>query len=144
MTGAGQAQPGAPNAQAMGAPNPAQTGSAGGQANGAQPDYSAQWAEYYRSMGKIKEAEAIEAQIKAKVIVCKKCNLKMRSIKLLILSKGIRRWSSSGYAVGQSRSSAPARPVNGGCTSATTSIQSVWKLFGKPKLKIYIIMIRAT
>ncbi|KAJ8710124.1 hypothetical protein PYW07_009490 [Mythimna separata] len=32
-----------------------------------QPDYSAQWAEYYRSIGKLKEAEAIEAQIKLKV-----------------------------------------------------------------------------
>lgn len=32
-----------------------------------QPDYSAQWAEYYRSIGKIKEAEAIEAQMKNKV-----------------------------------------------------------------------------
>lgn len=32
----------------------------------AQPDYSAQWAEYYRSIGKIKEAEAIEAQMKSK------------------------------------------------------------------------------
>ncbi|CAH0717807.1 unnamed protein product, partial [Brenthis ino] len=29
-------------------------------------DYSAQWAEYYRSIGKMKEAEAIEAQIKLK------------------------------------------------------------------------------
>lgn len=27
-------------------------------------DYSAQWAEYYRSMGKIEEAEAIEKQMK--------------------------------------------------------------------------------
>ncbi|XP_035451630.2 far upstream element-binding protein 3 isoform X2 [Spodoptera frugiperda] len=35
-------------------------------ASGAQPDYSAQWAEYYRSIGKLKEAEAIEAQIKLK------------------------------------------------------------------------------
>ncbi|KAL3288459.1 hypothetical protein HHI36_002904 [Cryptolaemus montrouzieri] len=34
-------------------------------ANG-QPDYSAQWADYYRSLGKIKEAEAIEAQMKNK------------------------------------------------------------------------------
>ncbi|XP_065212371.1 far upstream element-binding protein 3 isoform X1 [Planococcus citri] len=33
---------------------------------GGQPDYSAQWAHYYRSLGKIKEAEAIEAQMKAK------------------------------------------------------------------------------
>jgi len=31
-----------------------------------QPDYSAQWAEYYRSIGKMKEAEQIEAQIRAK------------------------------------------------------------------------------
>merc|ERR1719410_1552862 len=31
-----------------------------------QPDYSAQWAEYYRSIGKVKEAEQIEAQIRAK------------------------------------------------------------------------------
>lgn len=30
-----------------------------------QPDYSKQWAEYYRSIGKIDEAEAIENQIKA-------------------------------------------------------------------------------
>lgn len=35
-----------------------------------QPDYSKQWAEYYRSIGKIDEAEAIENQIKVvKVIV---------------------------------------------------------------------------
>jgi len=44
----------------------------GNPANGAQnggggADYSAQWAEYYRSIGKVKEAEAIEAQIKQKV-----------------------------------------------------------------------------
>merc|ERR1719186_2181624 len=31
-----------------------------------QPDYSAQWIEYYRSIGKHKEAEAIEAQMRAK------------------------------------------------------------------------------
>uniref|UniRef100_S4PXY4 p-element somatic inhibitor n=2 Tax=Pararge aegeria TaxID=116150 RepID=S4PXY4_9NEOP len=30
------------------------------------PDYSAQWAEYYRSIGKVKEAEAIEGQLKLK------------------------------------------------------------------------------
>lgn len=32
-----------------------------------QQDYSKQWAEYYRSIGKIDEAEAIENQIKTKV-----------------------------------------------------------------------------
>lgn len=30
-------------------------------------DYSAQWAEYYRSVGKIEEAEAIEKTLKTKV-----------------------------------------------------------------------------
>jgi len=30
-------------------------------------DYSAQWAEYYRSVGKVKEAEAIEEQMRNKV-----------------------------------------------------------------------------
>lgn len=28
-----------------------------------QPDYSAQWADYYRSLGMTKEAEAIEQQM---------------------------------------------------------------------------------
>lgn len=32
-----------------------------------QQDYSKQWAEYYRSIGKMDEAEAIENQIKTKV-----------------------------------------------------------------------------
>ncbi|KAF7281532.1 P-element somatic inhibitor isoform X2 [Rhynchophorus ferrugineus] len=35
-------------------------------AGAGQPDYSAQWAEYYRSIGKLKEAEAIENQMKSK------------------------------------------------------------------------------
>ena len=34
-------------------------------AGGGGQDYSAQLAEYYRSIGKVKEAEAIEAQIRA-------------------------------------------------------------------------------
>ena len=29
-----------------------------------QPDYSAQWADYYRSMGMVREAEAIEQQMR--------------------------------------------------------------------------------
>jgi len=42
-------------------------GGGGGSQNGAGgADYSAQWAEYYRSIGKVKEAEAIEAQMKQK------------------------------------------------------------------------------
>lgn len=36
-------------------------------AAGGQADYSAQWADYYRSIGKMKEAEAIEAQMRAKM-----------------------------------------------------------------------------
>lgn len=55
-----------------GQPAPAAAAPSGGQpgANGAQngaADYSAQWAEYYRSIGKVKEAEAIENQMKQKV-----------------------------------------------------------------------------
>ena len=43
-------------------------GGGGGSQNGAGgADYSAQWAEYYRSIGKVKEAEAIEQQMKQKV-----------------------------------------------------------------------------
>lgn len=37
------------------------------QVAGGQQDYSKQWAEYYRSIGKVDEAEAIENQIKTKV-----------------------------------------------------------------------------
>jgi far upstream element-binding protein len=47
-------------------PAPQQAGpQPGAAAQNGQPDYSAQWAEYYRSIGKVKEAEAIEAQMKA-------------------------------------------------------------------------------
>lgn len=52
----------APQAGAPGAAPAAGAAPAGA----AQPDYSSQWAEYYRSIGKIKEAEAIEAQMKNK------------------------------------------------------------------------------
>jgi len=31
-----------------------------------QPDYSAQWIDYYRSMGMTREAEAIEQQIRVR------------------------------------------------------------------------------
>lgn len=31
------------------------------------PDYSAQWIEYYRSIGKNKEADMVEQQVKARV-----------------------------------------------------------------------------
>lgn len=41
------------------------------QVAGAQPDYSKQWAEYYRSIGKMDEADAIENQIKTKVTIKK-------------------------------------------------------------------------
>lgn len=35
----------------------------GGQGGAATQDYSAEWANYYRSLGKIEEAEQIEKQI---------------------------------------------------------------------------------
>jgi hypothetical protein len=35
-----------------------------------QPDYSIQWAEYYRSLGMHREAEMIEQQAKASKVQC--------------------------------------------------------------------------
>lgn len=63
-----QPAPGGPQGGGGGAPaQPAQpAAAAGGGAAGGSADYSAQWAEYYRSIGKVKEAEAIENQIRAK------------------------------------------------------------------------------
>lgn len=43
-----------------------------------QQDYSKQWAEYYRSIGKMDEAEAIENQIKTKVSHWLKIRIKTR------------------------------------------------------------------
>lgn len=59
--GGGQPASAAPAAPS-GAPAP------NGTQNGGGADFSAQWAEYYRSIGKIKEAEAIEAQMKQKAV----------------------------------------------------------------------------
>ena len=63
--------PGQAPAAAMAAPAPAAPQAApaanGAAQNGGGADYSAQWAEYYRSIGKVKEAETIEAQMKQKV-----------------------------------------------------------------------------
>jgi len=58
------AAPAAPAPQAVPQAAPAPNGAA---QNGGGADYSAQWAEYYRSIGKVKEAETIEAQMKQKV-----------------------------------------------------------------------------
>lgn len=40
---------------------------AGASAGAGTPDYSAQWIEYYRSIGKNKEADLVEQQVKARV-----------------------------------------------------------------------------
>ena len=46
-----------------------------GQAQG-QPDYSLQWAEYYRSLGMVREAEMIEQQASNKQYMLNKITLK--------------------------------------------------------------------
>ena len=61
----GQAPAAAPPAAAPVVPQAAPAANGAAQNGGA--DYSAQWAEYYRSIGKVKEAETIEAQMKQKV-----------------------------------------------------------------------------
>lgn len=58
---------GAPTALSQPGPTGAAPGAGAAAGAGSQPDYSSQWAEYYRGIGKIKEAEAIEAQMKNKV-----------------------------------------------------------------------------
>jgi len=54
-----------PQPQPAAAPQPQPAAQPSAVAQNGQPDYSAQWADYYRSIGKLKEAEAIEAQMKA-------------------------------------------------------------------------------
>lgn len=61
----GQAPAAAPAVQPHVVPQAAPAANGAAQNGGA--DYSAQWAEYYRSIGKVKEAETIEAQMKQKV-----------------------------------------------------------------------------
>lgn len=62
QVGTGQAQP------QQAANNAGSNPGAGVAGSAAQTqDYSAQWAEYYRSIGKIEEAEAIEKQMKVSV-----------------------------------------------------------------------------
>lgn len=51
-------------------PVAALSANSGGSSVGAgTPDYSAQWIEYYRSIGKNKEADMVEQQVKARVII---------------------------------------------------------------------------
>lgn len=57
----------------------ATTGMTGGGA-GQTADYSAQWAEYYRSIGKIDEAEAIEKQMKVNTRLFFCCCAKFKEI----------------------------------------------------------------
>lgn len=57
----------APSQQPVAPAQPAAENGAPATANGGQqPDYSGQWAQYYRSVGKIEQAEQIEAQMKQK------------------------------------------------------------------------------
>lgn len=68
-------------------PQPQQPMAGGVMAANQAQDYSAQWAEYYRNIGKIEEAEAIEKQMKASnpsIIIIN--NNKSRFEKIVLLS----------------------------------------------------------
>ncbi len=79
--GGGGGAPAGPPGGAPGAAGVPQQPQPGGPGAPGGADYSAQWAEYYRSTGRIKEAEAIEAQMKQKPVgslLC--CNVGFRLI----------------------------------------------------------------
>ena len=57
----GQEQPGSVPGGMPGAGGPVNPGTG-------QPDYSAQWADYYRSVGMLREAEAIEQQMRVNMV----------------------------------------------------------------------------
>ena len=57
----GQEQPGSVPGGMPGAGGPVNPGTG-------QPDYSAQWADYYRSVGMLREAEAIEQQMRVNML----------------------------------------------------------------------------
>jgi len=63
----GVGNPGPPGTNESGAPNSAPPGHQNG-GGGQNADYSQQWADHYRAVGKIQEAEAIEAYIKAQKV----------------------------------------------------------------------------
>jgi far upstream element-binding protein len=64
---------GAPSGQQPGTPGQPEAGSGSVPVNPqtGQPDYTAQWIQYYRSIGAMKDAEALEQQMKvSKVSEC--------------------------------------------------------------------------
>lgn len=66
---------------------PQQQAAAAAASGGQGQDYSAQWAEYYRSIGKIEEAEAIEKQMKVCKAKKKKKKEKQLSRNISLFSK---------------------------------------------------------
>jgi len=58
---------------------------AGGSAGAGTPDYSAQWIEYYRSIGKNKEADMVEQQVKARVSRLKLYTTRVWDLSVLIV-----------------------------------------------------------